>query len=124
MAEALLNHLAGDRFRAQSAGLESGALHPLVVEVMGEIGLDISLNRCKDVFDFYRQGVLFKYVISVCDDTQAERCPVFPGHTQRVHCSFPDPAALTGSREERLAQCREIRNQIKAWLEKWIEQAE
>ena len=124
MAEALLNQIAGDRFRARSAGLEPGILNPLVVEVMGEIGLDISRNETKDVFDFYRQGVLFHYVISVCDDAQAERCPIFPGHTRRVHCSFPDPAALTGTREERLANCREIRDQIKAWLEQWLEQVE
>ena len=120
MAEALLNHLAGDRFIAQSAGLEPGTLNPLAVEVMREIGLDISQNKTKDVFEFFKNGALFTYVVTVCDGTQAERCPIFPGHTHRVHCSFPDPAALTGSREEQLEKTRAIRDQIKVWLEQWI----
>ena len=121
MAEALLNHMAGDRYIAQSAGLEPGALNPLAVEAMREIGIDISQNKSKDVFDFFKKGTLFNYVITVCDGTQAERCPIFPGHTQRVHCSFPDPAALTGSSAEQLEKTCEIRDQIKDWLEQWIE---
>jgi arsenate reductase len=120
MAEALLNQMAGDRYSAQSAGLEPGTLNPLAIEVLREIGIDISQNQTKDVFKFFQQGNLFNYVVTVCDGTQAERCPIFPGHTERVHCSFPDPAALTGSHEEQLARTREIRNQIKAWLEQWI----
>jgi arsenate reductase len=120
MAEALLNQMAGDRYSAQSAGLEPGALNPLAVEVMRETGIDISQNQTKDVFDFFKRGALFNYVVTVCDGAQAERCPIFPGHTERVHCSFPDPAALTGSRDEQLAKAREIRDQIKTWLEQWI----
>lgn len=120
MAEALLNHIAGDVFSAQSAGLEPGTLNPLAVEVMKEIGIDISRNKTKDVFDLFKQGALFNYVVTVCDETQAERCPIFPGYTQRVHKSFPDPAALTGSDSEKLEKTREIRDQIKAWLEEWI----
>ncbi len=120
MAEALLNQMAGDRYYAQSAGLEPGALNPLAIEVMHEIGLDISQNQTKDVFGFFKRGALFNHVVTVCDDAQAERCPIFPGYTQRVHCSFPDPAALTGSHEEQLAKTRKIRDQIKNWLERWI----
>jgi arsenate reductase len=120
MAEALMNSMAGDRYIAQSAGLEPGTLNPLAVEVMREIGIDISQNKTKDVFDFFKSGVLFNYVVTVCDGASAERCPIFPGITQRVHCSFPDPAVLTGSTEEQLHKTREIRDQIKAWLEQWI----
>ena len=120
MAEALLNYIAGDRYIAQSAGLEPGTLNPLAVEVMREIGIDISQNKTKDVFEFFKKGVLFHYVVTVCDETQAERCPVFPGQTQRVHCSFPDPASLTGSNDERIERTRVIRDQIKAWMEQWI----
>ena len=120
MAEALLNHIAGDRFSAESAGLEPGVLNPLAVEVMREIGIDISRNKTKGVFDFYKKGALFNYVVTVCDETQAERCPIFPGHTQRVHRSFPDPAALTGTDSENLEITREIRYRIKTWLEEWI----
>jgi arsenate reductase len=119
MAEALLNHIAGDVFSAQSAGLEPGTLNPLAVEAMREVGIDISRNKTKDVFDLFKQGELFNYVVTVCDETQAERCPIFPGYTQRVHKSFPDPAALTGSDFEKLEKTREIRDQIKAWLEEW-----
>ena len=121
MAEALLNHIAGDRFIAQSAGLEPGTLNPLAIEAMHEVGIDISLNKTRDVFEFFKKGALFNYVITVCDGTQAERCPIFPGHTQRVHCSFPDPAALSGSYTEQLDKTREIRDQIKAWLEQWVD---
>ena len=120
MAEALLNHSAGDRFIAQSAGFEPGTLNPLAVAAMSEIGIDISQSQTKDVFEFFKKGALFNYVVTVCDGAQAERCPIFPGHTQRVHCSFPDPAALTGSYQERLDRTREIRDQIKSWLEQWI----
>lgn len=121
MAESLLNHLAGDRFEAQSAGLEPGALDPCAVKVMEEIGIDISGNHAKDVFDFFKRGELFHYVIAVCDGANAERCPIFPGHAQRVHWSFDDPAALTGTDEEKLRGTREIRDQIMQKIEQWIE---
>lgn len=79
MAEAFLNNLGGDRFEAVSAGLEPGTLNPLVVEVMKEAGIDISQNRTKSVFDLFKKGELFSYVITVCDEASAQRCPVFPG---------------------------------------------
>ncbi len=120
MAEAFLNSIAGDRFEAESAGLEVGALNPLAVEAMKEIGIDISGNKPKSVFDFVKQGKLFHYVITVCDDASGSRCPVFPGYAKRVHWSFPDPAAVEGSREERLKRIREIRDQIRANIEAWI----
>lgn len=120
MAEAILNHIAGDRYVALSAGLEPGTLNPLVIEVMREIGIDISQNKTKDVFEFFKKGILFNYVVSVCDDAQAERCPIFPGQTQRVHFSFPDPSSFTGSHEEKLEKTREIRDQISLWLKQWI----
>src|SRR5512135_3370126 len=79
MAEALLNRLGRDRFEAMSAGLEPGQLNPCAVRVMGEIGLDISHNQTKDIFSLYKKGELFSYVITVCDEANAERCPTFPG---------------------------------------------
>ncbi len=119
MAEAWLNALHGDRFEAQSAGLEPGELNPLAVRAMREIGIDISRNRTKPVFDFIRSGALFAYVITVCDDSGAERCPVFPGVTRRLHWSFPDPAALAGTEDEKMAAVREIRDRIKATVQDW-----
>jgi arsenate reductase (thioredoxin) len=109
MAEAWLNHLYGEHFAASSAGLEPGTLNPLAVHVMREAGIDLS----------YRSGQIFSYVITVCDQEAAERCPIFPGVTQRLHWSFPDPAAATGSDAEKLEQTRTIRDALRAQIEGW-----
>ncbi len=121
IAEAYLNSLGGDRFEAHSAGLEPGVLNPYAVKVMGEVGLDISKNKTKDVFDFVKNGVMFGYVITVCDGANAERCPIFSGITKRLHWSFPDPAALEGTDEEKLRGTREIRDAIKTQIEEWMQ---
>jgi arsenate reductase len=121
MAEAFLNRLAGDRFEAESAGLEPGEINPLALEVMKERGIDISMHRVNSVFDFYRQNRLYRYVIALCDEA-AERCPIFPGFATTLHWSFEDPAGFTGSLEERLAKTREIREQIRKRIEEFIEE--
>ena len=120
MAEAFLNQIADDRFEASSAGLEPGVLNPLAVEVMQELGIDISANQTKDVFDLFKKGELYSFVITVCDGANAERCPVFPGIVSRLHWSFDDPAALQGSDEERLEAAREIRDQIRTSVLRFI----
>jgi len=120
MAEAFLNDLAGDRFEGHSAGLEPGTLNPLAVEAMKEAGLDISGNKTKSVFDLYKRGELFSYVITVCDAEAAQRCPVFPGITTTLNWSFPDPAGFEGSWEERLARTRAVRDAVKARVEEFI----
>ena len=122
MAEALLNDICGNHFEAHSAGLEPGILNPMAVEAMREVGIDISHKETQSVFDVFKSGELFAYVITVCDETSAERCPIFAGVTQRLHWSFPDPAALEGTREERLAGTREIRDQIRARIETWCDE--
>ncbi len=122
MAEAWLNRLCPEQFEAHSAGLEPGALNPLAVEAMREIGVDISGKKTQSVFDVVKRGQLFSYVITVCDESSAERCPIFPGATTRLHWSFPDPAAITGSHEERLNGVRKIRDQIRARIEMWCNQ--
>ncbi len=119
MAEAWLNHICGDSFEAQSAGLEPGVLNPLVVEVMKEEGIDISRKKTQAVFDLFKRGEHFSYVITVCDEASAERCPIFPGLTQRLHWSFPDPSKATGSHKEKLNQIRPIRDAIKQKIEGW-----
>src|ERR1700739_2457803 len=91
MAETFLNQICGDHFEASSAGLEPGKLNPVVVEAMQEIGIDISGNQTKSVFDTIKSGKMFQYVITVCDETSAERCPIFPGITKRLHWGFPAP---------------------------------
>ena len=119
MAEAFLNQICGEEFAAESAGIEPGQLNPIVVEAMREVGLDISNNKTKSVTDFLESGALFSYVITVCDETSAERCPIFPGATTRLHWGFPDPSSFQGTREEKLARTREVRDSIKARIEEW-----
>lgn len=121
MAEALLRHLGGDRFEAESAGFEPGVLNPLVVSALNEIGIDISKAKTKSVFDLFQQGRSYQYVVTVCDESSSERCPIFPGLVREcMHWSFKDPAAFQGSPEERLAQTRVVRDEIKAKIAEFI----
>jgi arsenate reductase len=117
MAEAFLNRLCGEQFEAQSAGLEPGKLNPIVVEAMKEIGIDISGNRTKSVSDILKSRRSFAYVVTVCDESSAERCPIFPGSTTRLHWGFPDPSAVAGTHDEKLARTRQIRDAIKVKVE-------
>src|ERR1019366_6132547 len=110
MAEAFLNQICGDTFEAHSAGLEPGKLNPIVVEAMQEIGIDISGNQTKAAFDMLKPGAMFAYVVTVCDEASAERCPVIPGVTKRLHWSFADPSSFQGTHEEKLARTREVRD--------------
>ncbi|PYK97731.1 MAG: arsenate reductase ArsC [Verrucomicrobia bacterium] len=120
MAEAYLNHFGEGRFEAESAGLEPGTLNPRVVQVMKEDSINISGNRTKSVFDLVKRGETFDYVVTVCDETSAEKCPVFPGATKRLHWSFADPSSLTGTEAEQLQRTREIRDQIESRVKRWI----
>ena len=109
MAEGMLRAWAGDRFEAFSAGIETAAVHPLAVQAMHEIGIDISQQLSKRSATF--EGQVFDYAVTVCDDAR-EACPFFPGATQQVHWPFADPAAVPGSEPERLAAFRQVRDQI------------
>lgn len=120
MAEAFLNSLAGDKFFAESAGLEAGTINPFVVKVMAEVGIDISKNKTDSVFEFFKQGRLYAYVIAVCDAASAEKCPIFPGVCKRLNWSFPNPAEFKGTEEEILAETRKVRDLIKTEIEKFI----
>jgi len=122
MAEAFLNHYCPDRFEAQSAGLEPGKLNPLAVEAMRLRGIDISHKPTKSVFDLLASGVMFEYVITVCDEASAERCPVFPGVAKRLHWGFPDPSAFQGSPENKLQRTCDIRDQIEQRIRSWCDQ--
>ncbi|MCG8570173.1 MAG: arsenate reductase ArsC [Spirochaetes bacterium] len=120
MAEAYLKTLGGDRFEVESAGLEPGKLNPNVVKVLKEIDIDISSHQTKSVFDFLKQNKSYHFVITVCDETASERCPIFPGRVTRQHWPFPDPSSFTGSEEEVLAKTREVRDMIKERVENFI----
>jgi arsenate reductase len=119
MAEAFLKQACSDVFEVHSAGLEPGKLNPIVVEAMRDAGIDISGNKTKPVSDYVKSGLKFEYVITVCDETNAERCPIFPGVTKRLHWSFPDPSTLQGTHEEKLARTCEIRDLIDARIDAW-----
>ena len=122
MAEAWLNRICGEYFEGQSAGLEPGTLNPLAVQVMAEVGIDISKKKTQAVFDVFKSGQLFAYVITVCDEASAEKCPIFPGPATRMHWSFPDPSEAQGSETAKLEQVRLIRDEIRAKIEHWCEE--
>ena len=121
MAEALLNKLGGDSFEASSAGLEPGKLNPYVVKVLQEEGIDISNNQTKSAIDFVKQGKLFQYIITVCDESTAQRCPIFPGVRERIMMSFNDPSTFTGSEAEILDKVRVVKDEITKEIKKFIE---
>ena len=120
MAEAFLKQMAGDKFEVESAGLEPGKLNPAVVEAMKEVGIDISENKTKSAFDFYKQGKQYDYVITVCDESQSGACPVFPGKGERLHWGFDDPSGFQGTWEEKLEKTREVRDKIKRRIIEWF----
>ena len=116
MAEGLLRHDAGDRFEVESAGTKPGQLRPEAIAVMKEIGIDISGHRSKSVDEF--AGRSFDYVLTVCDNAK-ESCPIFPGHANRLHHNFEDPAAAEGSEGERLGVFRRVRDEIRDYLRRF-----
>lgn len=119
MAEAFLNRMCQDTLIAQSAGVTAGELNRIAVEAMREVDIDISKNLTKKVFDFYRAGERFEYVIALCDEVHGERCPIVPGVSKRLDWAFEDPAAAEGRYEERLAAMRTVRDQIRERIEQW-----
>ncbi|HSC35812.1 MAG TPA: arsenate reductase ArsC [Thermodesulfobacteriota bacterium] len=120
MAEELLRKIAGDRFEVESAGLEPGTLNPYVVAALREVGIDISGKEAVSAFDLLKQGRYYTYVITVCDETSAETCPIFPGCRERFHWSFPDPSKFTGTDDEIMTRVREVRDQIGDKITEWV----
>lgn len=123
MAEAFLKKYGDDIFEVESAGLEPAAINPNVVEVMGEVGIDLTKKGTKDVFDLFRKGRMYNAVVTVCDQASAERCPIFPGMVKRLAWSFPDPASFNGSHEEVLQKTREVRDEIEEKVKAFAVQA-
>ena len=114
MAEAFLNQLCGDRFKAESAGISATQINPYVARVMAEIGFPLTGHRSKSVTEF--QGRNFNYVVTVCDLTR-EQCPFFPGEVE-LNKNFPDPSSFTGTEEEILVKVRQVRDEIQEWVDK------
>jgi arsenate reductase len=109
MAEALVRQHGGAAFEVHSAGTEPRGIHPLTLEVLAEAGIDASWARSKSVADFLGQS--FDYVVTVCDEAR-QVCPVFPGVADSMHWGYEDPAAATGTDEERLAVFRRVLIQL------------
>ncbi len=117
MAEGLLRHLAGDRFIVASAGTEQTRVHPLAIDAMREVGIDLRGHTSK-TFDAFT-GEQFDFVMTVCDRAN-ESCPIFPGATERIHWSFDDPSAATGTDEEKLRAFRVVRDAIEQRLRMFL----
>ncbi|MDF0674151.1 MAG: arsenate reductase ArsC [Nitrospira sp.] len=117
MAEGWLRHLAGSRFEAVSAGTNPVGVNPRAVEVMGEVGIDLSRHRSKHVAEF--QGQHLHYVITVCDHAHAS-CPADPRGDAQLHWSFDDPADAQGSNADRLQVFRRVRDEIAERIRRWL----
>lgn len=117
MAEGFLKHMGGDKYKVSSAGLEASSVNPRAIQVMQELGIDISNHTSDNVQDYLKEK--FDYVITVCDNAN-EHCPFFPGDVQRLHWSFKDPAEVTGTEEEILSVFRTIRDQIAKKIQSFI----
>jgi arsenate reductase (thioredoxin) len=122
MAEELLRKHCGERVSVESAGITPGALNPLAIDVLREVGVDIRNKATRSVEEVLKSGVRYTHVITVCDEASAERCPVIPGGGVRMHWSFEDPSQFQGSWQENLARTREIRQQIEARVLEWCSQ--
>ena len=112
MAEGLMNALLGDCFEAFSAGTHPRGVHPLAVQVMREIGIDIARHESKSVEEF--RDMWFDVVVTVCDQAR-ETCPIFPHATHRMHRSFPDPSAVKDPQKQ-LAAFRQVRDALRDWI--------
>jgi arsenate reductase len=117
MAEGLLRYDGGEKFEVESAGVVSSFVRPQAIAAMRDVGIDISAHRSKSVDEFREQK--FDYVITVCDNAK-ENCPFFPANTERLHWSFEDPAAASGSDEEVLAVFTCVRDEIRNRLAEFI----
>src|SRR5438094_5733993 len=122
MAAELLNKSCGELFEAKSAGLEPGTINLLVVEALRELGIDISKNTTQRVFDVWKSGQIFQFVVTVCSEAEGEGCPIFPGVTTRLHWAFDDPSKFTGTHEERLEKTRRVRDEIRAKIISFCEE--
>jgi len=116
----LLRHDGGAAFEVESAGTKPSHVRPEAIAAMPEIGIDISGHRSKSVDEF--AGQAFDYVITVCDNAK-ESCPIFPAVTKkRIHWSLDDPAAVQGSEEQRLAEFRRVREQLRSLLRRFAQE--
>jgi arsenate reductase (thioredoxin) len=118
IAEGYLKHFAGDKAEVWSAGVETHGVNPRAVAIMKEDGIDISRQTSNNINEY--RDIDFDYVITVCDNAK-ERCPWFPSKAEKFHYNFPDPAKATGSEEEIMGKFREVRDMIKEYSRKFVQ---
>jgi arsenate reductase len=121
MAEELLKRLGGEVFHVESAGLEPGEINPLAIDAMKDLGYDISHKKTDSVFEFFKEGRIYSYVIKVCDASHGERCPIFPGVNETLEWSLEDPSSFRGTYEEKLEKTMEVRDELKRKIMSFIE---
>jgi len=117
MAEGLMKSLGSGKWDVRSGGTFPSFVHPLAIQVMKEISIDISQQASKSMNQFLNEE--FDYIITLCDEA-AVSCPAFPGGGKQLHWPFEDPAAVVGTIEERLAMFRRVRNEIKNRIEAFL----
>ena len=113
MAEAFADQAGNGFVIAESAGLDPRPVLPEVVEIMKEVGLDLSRNQSDSVFEFFKQGRLYDYVITVCEEAVEQKCPIFPGIARRLSWPFEDPEKLKGTPDEKKKALRQLRDIIR-----------
>lgn len=121
MAEELLKRFGGEVFSVESAGLEPGEINPLAIDAMKDLGYDISHKKTNSVFEFFKEGRIYNYVIKVCDASHGERCPIFPGVNETLEWSLEDPNSFEGTYEEKLKKTINVRDELKKKIMSFIE---
>ena len=119
IAHGYLKHFAGNKAMVYSAGIETHGVNPKAIQVMAEDGIDIAAHTSNHVDEYL--SVPFDFVITVCDNAN-EACPYIPGHVQRFHHNFPDPAKAVGSPDEVIAEFRRVRDMIKSYASDFVNQ--
>jgi arsenate reductase len=122
MAEEYLKKIGGDRFEVESAGLEPTSVNPLVIAAMKEEGIDLSTKKTQAVWNLFREGKFYNYVITVCDRKNEKQCPIFPKPFVQLKWSFPDPESFSGNESQKMEQIRSLRDAIRSRIEKFVEE--
>ncbi len=120
IAESIMKKKYSDKFEVESAGLEPGVINEWEIRVMSEYGIDISENKTNSVFDYYKEGRLYSYIITVCSKEEEERCPVFPGIRQRIHWGFDNPIDFSGTDKEKYENAIHLRNMIEKRIDNFV----
>lgn len=119
IAEGFLRHYAGNKAIIYSAGIETHGVNPKAIAIMKEVEIDISKHTSNNIDEY--KNIDFDFVITVCDNAK-ENCPYFPSNAKKLHYNFPDPAKATGTEDEILEQFRIVRQQIKEYAVKFVEE--